>query len=389
MKFALRCRPEDFLVEELIDLEVGSGPFALYRLEKWGLGTPEALAAISRKWHIPPHRITWAGLKDRHARTTQYITIQSGPRSDLAQSKFRLEYLGQVPQAIQSKNIQANRFVIVVRRLRSDQADEFVRRLQVAFAQGWPNYFDEQRFGSCGFSGEFVAEAWCQRDFERALWLALADPYRHDSSAERREKQWLRYHWRHWDEALANVRHPVRRRVLRILAEQPTKWRQAFAAIPVTLRRIYLSAFQSFLWNSLLSRWITEHLPAESRFNIEVAEQQLAVPKFTGQATLKELVAISIPLPSARNRTFASPWGPWLEEILRARGLQLGQLQIKYPRDSFFSKGERPAWVQPTDLSYRLEQDTLYPGRVAVVMEFKLQRGAYATLLFRCLGSQW
>ncbi|MBC7815791.1 MAG: hypothetical protein IAG10_02705 [Planctomycetaceae bacterium] len=46
----LKCLPEDFRVTELTDRATnGRGPFALYRLTKQSLGTPEAIDAILRR----------------------------------------------------------------------------------------------------------------------------------------------------------------------------------------------------------------------------------------------------------------------------------------------------------------------------------------------------
>ena len=45
-------------------------------------------------------RLQWGGLKDRHAATTQYVSIFRGPRRNFEQPNIRLEYLGQIPRAV-------------------------------------------------------------------------------------------------------------------------------------------------------------------------------------------------------------------------------------------------------------------------------------------------
>ena len=105
----LKQQPEDFQVEELTDVRpVGQGPFALYRLEKRGWSTPDALAAVRRRWQIEPRRVSYGGLKDRHAWTVQYLTIFHGPRRGLKHHDVSVEYLGQVPAAYTSADIRAN-----------------------------------------------------------------------------------------------------------------------------------------------------------------------------------------------------------------------------------------------------------------------------------------
>ena len=80
----LKQLPDDFYVEERTDVTPAErGPFALYRLEKRGWTTPDALAALRRRWEMEPRRLSYGGLKDRHAHTVQYLTILHGPRRGL------------------------------------------------------------------------------------------------------------------------------------------------------------------------------------------------------------------------------------------------------------------------------------------------------------------
>ena len=89
----LRRLPEDFQVDEQTDFELSGGPFAVYRLTKRSIGTPEAIASIVERWKVPRRRISYGGLKDRHAITSQHLTIQHGPKKPLRQSSFELSYL--------------------------------------------------------------------------------------------------------------------------------------------------------------------------------------------------------------------------------------------------------------------------------------------------------
>src|SRR5262249_60387808 len=76
----LKQLPEDFQVEELTDMAPsGQGPFALYRLEKRGWTTPDAVQLVRRRWRLELGRVSYGGLKDRHAPTAQYPTVFRGP----------------------------------------------------------------------------------------------------------------------------------------------------------------------------------------------------------------------------------------------------------------------------------------------------------------------
>jgi hypothetical protein len=92
----LKQRPEDFVVEELTDATPGdAGEFAFYRLDKTGWTTPDALSAVRRRWQIDGRRLSYGGLKDRHAVTAQHVTVFRGPTRNLSHERVTLTYLGQ------------------------------------------------------------------------------------------------------------------------------------------------------------------------------------------------------------------------------------------------------------------------------------------------------
>src|SRR3954471_3191068 len=93
----LKRLPEDFQVEELPLVAGGDrGRFAFYRLTKRGMGTLEAVEAICRRWNLAGRRVSYGGLKDRHAVTVQYLTIIDGPDRALHETSFDLEPLGRL-----------------------------------------------------------------------------------------------------------------------------------------------------------------------------------------------------------------------------------------------------------------------------------------------------
>ena len=90
----LKQIPADFRVDELTDAAPhGDGPFAFYRLHKVGWTTPDALQAIARRWDLHFNQFGYGGLKDRHADTTQHLTILHGPPRNLSHQRIELTYL--------------------------------------------------------------------------------------------------------------------------------------------------------------------------------------------------------------------------------------------------------------------------------------------------------
>src|SRR6185295_18839098 len=136
----IKQKPEDFVVVELDRYELSkTGPFALYKLTKWDIGTIEAVANLGRNWKVPLPQIQFGGLKDRHARTEQVISIRGGPERRFEGSTFRVDYLGRARDPITRASFHGNRFDITVRDLVDLPSLDPVKR------HGVPNYFDDQR----------------------------------------------------------------------------------------------------------------------------------------------------------------------------------------------------------------------------------------------------
>jgi len=379
----LKRIPEDFQVEEQIALPVAGGPFALFRLTKQSLGTPEAIEAILRRWDLPRQQLAFAGLKDKHALTTQYVTIRGGPRRGLAQTNLSLEYVGQTDRPVHPSDIAANRFTVVLRDLDDAELQKLTTNLAAVAKDGVPNYFDNQRFGSLGESGEFIAKPWCLGDYERAVWLALADPNVHDRQGEREQKRLLREQWGNWAKLKTQRSRWQGADIVAFLVGAPRDFRRALALAPQHLRSLWLAAFQSHLWNQILAALVRQDCRPEQCVLQPIGSRD--VPFFTDldDAHRAQLARSILPLPSARLHLDPSPLQDLYDRVLAAEGIELRQVRVKYPRDSFFSKGDRPAIVLPRDLQHAAAGDDLYPGRQKLTLRFTLPRGAYATILVK------
>lgn len=197
----VKQQPDDFQVTELTEVvSQPHGRFAFYRLEKQGWTTPDAVHAICRRWRFEPQMLSHGGLKDRHAVTVQYVSIDRGPRRGLKLQGVQLHYLGQLDEPYTSKQVQGNRFHLIVRDLQTDALPRLVAAVEEVRVGGVPNYFDDQRFGSVSPSGTFIAREMVLGRLEEALRLALTAPYQHDRTAVKREKALLRTQWGNWDD---------------------------------------------------------------------------------------------------------------------------------------------------------------------------------------------
>jgi tRNA pseudouridine13 synthase len=381
----VKQQPDDFQVEEVTDVRAGTdGPFAFYRLEKRGWTTPDALEAVRRRWHLNPRRLSFAGLKDRHAATVQYLTIDHGAQRGLTQQGLTLIYLGQVPAPYTSADLRANRFRVTVRDLSPAASARARQALDEVRTEGVPNYFDDQRFGSLGPGEESVARFLILGRYEDALRLALTAPYEHDRAPAMREKAILRSCWGDW--ALCKERLPGghTRDLMTYLARRPSAFRGALERLRPELSGLYLSAFQSDVWNRVLARWLERRCRPDQLLRVRLRPGTVPMHRGLEEAQLRELADLRLPLPEARTRLDATdPRWPLIQEVLAEEDLGWEQLKLKGLRRPFFTRGERPALCLPAGLAYQAGPDERHPQREQLEMTFELPRGSYATLLIK------
>jgi tRNA pseudouridine13 synthase len=381
----LKQQPDDFSVEEITNLTPGdNGPFALYLLEKRGWTTPDALQMVRRRWKIDHRRMSYGGLKDRHAHTKQHFSIFHGPRRQMTHPGITVTYVGQVAEPFTSRNIDLNRFRMVLRAVTAEELQFAESALAELAHAGVPNYFDDQRFGSVIGHGDFMAKAIMLGEYERALRLALAAPYPHDRRDKKKEKATLNAHWGDWPVCKSHLSKSHARSLVDYLVHHPTDFRGAVARLQPELRGLYLSAYQSHLWNRMLAGWLRSRLHPQQLIDISLSLGPYPMQRSLEPEQRQALADLVLPLPSSRmNWLPDDPRKAIFDQILTEESLQVDQFKLRGLRDLFFSRGERTALCMPADLQSSADDDENHPGKRKLTLSFALPRGSYATLIVK------
>jgi tRNA pseudouridine13 synthase len=380
LQVKIKQRPEDFQVTELDRYALAKdGAFSLYRLVKWDVGTIEAVANLARNWKLPRAAVSFGGLKDRHARTEQVISIREGPPRHFEGSAYRLEFLGRSRDPITRASFSANRFEIVVRDLGEVPDLEPVRRF------GLPNYFDDQRFGSLrGTRGEFIGRALVRGEHEKALRLAVASPSPEDRRKDREVRTLVRDRWGDWAGLRDTLPPGVERTVASYLADHPGAYGFAFELLDPNLRILYVSAYQSYLWNRVLAEIVR---PLPDTFEVAYTAGRHVFYRALAPDTHDRLAELAIPLVTP-SQAFEGEARDATSRVLAGEGVEPRQFRLKKLRKTFFGKGRRDAIVAPADLKAREGGDELNRGRKKLTLSFELPKGSYATLLVKRLFHQ-
>lgn len=377
----LKAIPEDFVVREATDLRIRKqpSPFRVYMLEKKGWNTADALVRIAKEKRVPYSRFAYGGKKDRHAHTLQYVTVAQTPADLSLEAKgYSLKLLGFAAEPMGPNHILANHFAITVRELSEAEVGQLGPGVARVKERGVPNYFDDQRFGNLDKERGYIAEKMLQGRWEEALSLALTaiHPEEHKEAKER--KRAMREAWGDWEACRGLARTAFEQRSFDLLKVNGAAFKDALATAPSESLNMWLSTYQSFLWNEMLRRYLAEKGWAGP--SVPGAAGDYIFP--TEEARLH--ADLIIPLPGRGMRFPIPETALILEEILRERRLRPASLDSELLPGLGLKGSPRPVLVVPQSFwADPPEPDELYPGRQKAVIRFSLGRGSYATMVVK------
>jgi tRNA pseudouridine13 synthase len=175
--------PADFQVEEQLPFTpTGQGEHVLLHIRKMGLNTQDVARRIARCAKLSDRLVSYAGLKDKHAVTTQWFSVQVPIKtavdwSDLAAENLTVLQAVRHDRKLRRGAVATNRFVITLREVAGDIA-LLNDRLQRIATTGVPNYFGAQRFGrdaqNLPQAERLFANHITPPRFERGMYLSAA-----------------------------------------------------------------------------------------------------------------------------------------------------------------------------------------------------------------------
>jgi len=266
MKIRIKVKPEDFIVNEQIALPIRQkGNYRIYLLEKRNWNTVDLLIRLARQASIPLNQIGYGGKKDRYGLTRQYITTLRHIDLSLTDTHYSVQALGFCDQPMQPTMITGNQFSIAVRQLSSSDIQTAQKSIPEILEIGFANYFDDQRFGSFERHQGFLAEKLLKQQFNGALKIYLTGIHPEDSKSEKDRKRFFFDHWRDWTACLDAAATQSEKRAFTFLLGHPHDFLACLKQIPHETMSLYLSAYQSHLWNQLLRNLIMTISPSPWR----------------------------------------------------------------------------------------------------------------------------
>ena len=425
----IRNRWEDFYVEEIPETKPeGEGPNIWIWIEKLGRTTLDVLLDISRDLHISRKRMGFAGMKDKNAITRQWICISNMDSDeqfkmveDLSGTIKNTEFLKitRARKKLRMGQLKGNKFRILIKNTNNlenfdnpleayqnaaKRAENILKTLEKT---GVPNYFGWQRFGKPRTSTHLVGEALIRNDLAEAVRRYIGNP----SPDESEESQYARrlYDEGKLEESLESMHGGMRyekmmlrelikdkKKAIKKIAEENNcsideidkttivlsdkSYKNAIHALPKPLQRMFVHAYQSYLFNEAVSERIAMGMDKYIEGDILIDKEEHIVRDKTPEEFQHLIDTFKVnqtaPLYGTKVPFAGGDVGLMEEKILTKYNLTKADFECpKMPR--LGSHGLRRAVrFQVWDTSAIATED-------GVLTEFSIDKGSYATSVLR------
>ena len=365
VKGKIKGNQNDFVVKEVLSEKTinsfnNTEGHAVYLLKKSGLDTNHALSDIEKRYGLVLKSL---GLKDANAQTEQYVYTYKKlkPLAKIEGQKFSLQLIGFTSKPISKKQMLGNIFEIKISDL-SESLPSFSEDEKIL------NFFGYQRFGSRRPITHLVGKSIVKGEYAKALDYILSFSSKYDSK-KNNEIRKLISERKSESEIIDLVPHSmdIERNILKQLSNDKDP-KNAIRAIPLTMRRFYIQAYQSFLFNKTLSHAYEYEEELFVPMDDDVCfDKNAEIGKFQNESTQK----LAIPL-IGHSYYKKSRFDYYIKKVLEDELLTPKDFFIKDFQEISIDGGFRNSSIKYEN--FKIEQN---------LIKFQLQRGSYATIVLR------
>ena len=376
----IKEKTDDFKVIEVINNSIlnsilpvrsDKNRFALYCMEKIGLDSSHALLEIKKELGI---NLRLLGIKDSKAITRQYCTSDEKLKiTNATTTHTSLKLLGFTSQSLRKSHLVGNKFQIVIRNMKNKDLLNFFDEVSHI-----PNFYGLQRFGSARVVTHLVGKQILKKNFKEAVETLLSFTTEYDTKFSRELRERCKDPSQ-YASVLKNIPRgmDIERLVLISLLNGKT-YISALRSIPINIRRLFVHAYQAFLFNECVSTLIEEGqdiihcIPEDLCFHLEDQCVLGKLGKFTYGINQDKIVpAMQLAGYSLRNRE--GRFEKKISKVLSNESLTPKDFYIREMQELSVEGGFRQLPLLVTDITFDQNNE----------FRFKLPVGAYATILLR------
>jgi tRNA pseudouridine13 synthase len=396
----LKKDPEDFVVKELSDgpASVENGRFVIAEITTRNWETNRLVRMLSRSLGVSRERIGFAGTKDKRAITTQLMSFECpiGFMERIGLKDVEIKNLYTAKRGIRIGDLTGNSFTIRVRDCDMLEKDiphtlDLVSSV-IKETGGFPNYFGVQRFGVVRPITHKIGELIVRGDLEGAVRSYVSDPSLFEDEDAAKARISLTKE-NDWSSVLKDMPDTLSFEKIMVehIVSYPDDWQGAIGKLPKNLQMMFVHAYQSYLFNKMLSERMRRGLPLNKPIEGDVIIPldanripQHENPILTTGSNI-DLVArqvrsgrafVTISLFGSESKIADGEMGDIERSIIEKEGISEKDFIVPdLPHCS--SKGNRREILCPVkDLTHKVIDN-------GYEMNFSLPKGNYATCLLR------
>lgn len=351
--------PEDFIVEEVYDLNLNGQKHCVFILEKKNWTTLKAIEMIADKIGVSVKRFNIAGQKDKQGITRQYVSCAGIGRRDLERVRIRdirLEFVGYSDKPIMLGGLNGNKFKIIAKDLKKE-----LKKIEHI-----PNYYDDQRFGGYRPNLHLAGKEILKNNYEEAVKLMLIYPFDNESEDYKKARRLMEKDWGDFNVNAVPKYLTNERKIVSYLSKNKDDFKGALRSLPRHLFTMTTQAYQSYIFNETLSRYLRK------RFKCRDVKYSLGKIAFC-----KEYIDMDWPI-VGYNTKLKGEVKNIIEEVMKEEGIDYNFFKHEIPMLS--SEGlTRKAMVKIKDFKLGIFEK----GKQEV--SFYLPKGAYATIVLKAI----
>jgi len=272
----IKQTPKDFIVEEIskegevfeLDKriehnELNKGDYSYFILQKTNYTTTNAIKTLSKYLNLGKKRINYAGMKDKIGITTQLCSAYKTEPTKLLSVKLKdikINGVWKSKEEVRLGHLLGNRFKIKVRNIKYNQdVEQQISKIYDEMGGKFINYFGEQRFGSSRKHTHKIGEFILRGRVKEAVLTYLCD-YKGEKNQEAISARKQLSEDLDFKNALNYFPKYLKyeRTLLAQLSICPTDYIGALRKLPRKILLLFIHAFQSYLFNLLVSERIKE-----------------------------------------------------------------------------------------------------------------------------------
>ena len=394
---SIRNQYEDFYVEEIPEIiPTGEGPNVWVWIEKVGRTTLDVVLDIARDLHIDRKRMGFAGMKDKKALTRQWISIANMDSEDQFKQVedldiYKTDFLEVIRgrKKLRMGQLKGNKFRILIRDLddvekSADIANEVLKELEVT---GVPNYYGWQRFGKPRTNTHLVGEALIHNDLKEAVRRYVGNPSEKESLENQKARQ--AYDDGDLEKSLELMGKGMRyeKMMVRQLIKDSKKgelddkaYMNALHALPKPLQRMFVHAYQSYLFNDAVSRRVDMGINRFIEGDIITDNEEHIIRDKTPEEYQELIdnfkVNPTVPLYGTKVPFAGGEVGEMERNVLKSYNIDKSNFEVsKMPRLGSYGL-RRSLRFKVWDACAKATDD-------GVLAEFSIDKGSYATAVLR------